>query len=304
MLRKSALATLVYYDVLDYPLTEFEVWKHLIQPKELDDNSQAPTLAEISGVVDALVAEKKLSRFRGFIVLLGRETLVLSRIHNEKQAVRKIKRAAQLVRCLSWVPYVRMIGLTGSLSMKQGDGASDWDFFVVLQKGAIWRGRTFLALVLQLIGKRRHGRYIENRACLNHFVTDGSLEIAMQDFFSAHEYRFMYPICGWDTYRRFELSNRWMVRIKPTFFPAEIPPFWLSRTSAVSQGLQQLFERCFGTLNVESHLARWQKKKIAANPKTSLEGAFIVANDEALIFLPRPKGPEIFERFKRALSSI
>lgn len=302
MLRKSALATLVYYDVLGYPLTEFEAWKHLIQTKESDDDALAPTLPEVSGALDALVGEGRLSRFRGFLSLPGREALVLARIHDEKQAVRKIKRAARLVRFLRWIPYIRMIGLTGSLSMKQGDQSSDWDFFVVLRKGAIWRGRTFLALVLQLIGKRRHGHHIENRACLNHFVTDSSLEISLQDFFSAHEYRFMYPLSGWDTYRRFELSNRWMVRIKPAFTLSEIPPLWLSQSSPVGSSLQRMLETCFDIRHIETLLAYWQKKKIAANPKTRLEGAFIVATDDALIFLPKPKGPEVFERFKRALS--
>ncbi|MFA9262249.1 MAG: hypothetical protein ACEQSB_02730 [Undibacterium sp.] len=302
MLRKSTLATLVYYDILGYPLTEFEVWKHLIQPTESGSKTAPPSLAEVTGAIDALVAERRLGRFRGFVLLPGRENIVLSRIHDEKRAVQKIKRAARLIHLLSWVPYVRMIGLTGSLSMKLGDAGSDWDFFVVLHRGAIWRGRFFLSLVLQLMGKRRHGRYVENRACLNHFVTDGSLEITMQDFFSAHEYRYIYPVFGWDTFRRFELVNRWMTQIKPTFTLSEIPSLWLDEPKPAMRRLQAMLEKFLERQQLERWLASWQKKKIMTNPKTQIEGAFIVANDEALIFLPHPKGPAIFERFKQALS--
>lgn len=302
MLRKSVLATIVYYDILSYPLTEFEVWKHLIETDEAEKKLPTPTLSEVSSVLDSLVAERKLSRFRGFIILSDCETLVLSRIHDEKRAVRKIKRASELIWLLSWVPFIRMIGLTGSLSMKQGDAGSDWDFFVVIKKGAIWRGRMFLALVLQLLGKRRHGRYIENRACLNHFVTDSSLAISMQDLFSAHEYRFMYPIFGWQMYRKFELANGWMKTLKPTFTLSELPSLWLSPQNHSLRFIQQILEQLLEHQWLENMFARWQKKKITANPNTSMEGAFIVANDETLIFLPHPKGPMIYDRFKQNLS--
>jgi len=302
MLKKASLATIIYYDILGYPLTEFEVWKHLIQPSEAVERV-VPTLGEVSASVVVLVAEGRVARFRGFVFLPGKESLVLGRIQAEKRAVKKIRRAARLAHYLAWVPFVRMIGLTGSLSMKQGDQESDWDFFVVLQKGAIWRGRTVLSAVLQLLGKRRHGSHIENRACLNHFVTDGSLQISLQDFFSAHEYRFMYPLIGGDTFRCFELANHWMIDIKPTYRLTELAPLWLHQTHPFVLRARRIGEMCLQASFWEPFLATWQKKKIEANPKTHMLGAFIIVNDEALIFLPRPKGPAIFERFKQLLSA-
>lgn len=35
LLEKSILATIAYYDVLDYPLTGFEVFKYLINPSHI-----------------------------------------------------------------------------------------------------------------------------------------------------------------------------------------------------------------------------------------------------------------------------
>lgn len=301
MLRKAVLATVAYYDALEYPLTEFEVWKHLIADKR-DGVSDVPTLGQIAAAIDGLVGGGAILRVRGFVVLPGRQSLIPERIRSEKYSVGKIKRAARLIRGIAWVPFVRMIALTGSLSMKRGDNDSDWDLFVVLSRGAIWRGRTLLSLVLQLIGKRRHGRHIENRACLNHFVTDGSLEIAMQDYFSASEYRFMYTFLGRDTERRFELVNRWIARIKPNYQPTEVPNLWLHEASPTTLKIQALLEQLFSWEGLEKLLARWQKKKIEHNPKSLVPGAFIVANDEALIFLPHPKGPVVFDRFKERLA--
>ncbi len=301
MLRKAVLATVAYYDALDYPLTEFEAWKHLITEKT-DTSPEAPALGQVAAAIDGLVESGSVMRIRGFVVLPGRQTLIEERIRSEKYSVSKIKRAARLVRGIAWVPFVRMVALTGSLSMKHGDQDSDWDLFVVLSRGAIWRGRTLLSLVLQIIGKRRHGRHIENRACLNHFVTDGSMEIAMQDYFSASEYRFMYTFLGRDVERRFELVNRWIARIKPNYQPTEIPNFWLRETSPLFLKIQAAFEKMFSWRGWEGALSRWQKKKIEQNPKSQTPGAFIVANDEALIFLPHPKGPVVFDRFKERLA--
>jgi hypothetical protein len=52
----------------------------------------------------------------------------------------------------------------------------------------------------------------------------------------------------------------------------------------------------------EGFLSHWQKKKIARNPKSRTPGAFIIATDDALIFLPHPKGPVVFDRFKERLA--
>lgn len=301
MLRKAVLATVAYYDALEYPLTEFEAWKHLIADKG-DSVSDVPSLGQVAAAIDGLVESEVILRINGFVVLPGRQSLVPERIRGEKYSVGKIKRAARLIRGLAWVPFIRMIALTGSLSMKRGDHESDWDLFVVLSRGAIWRGRTLLSLVLQLVGKRRHGRHIENRACLNHFVTDGSLEIAMQDYFSASEYRFMYTFLGRDTERRFELVNRWIARIKPNYQPTEIPNLWLHEASPTVLKIRAALERLFSWCEWERMLSRWQKKKIEHNPKSLVPGAFIVANDEALIFLPHPKGPVVFDRFKERLA--
>ncbi len=301
MLRKAVLATVAYYDALEYPLTEFEIWKHLIADNS-DAVLDAPDMGRVAAAVDGLVERGAVQRTGGLIFLPGRETLVPERIRSEKYSVGKIKRAARLAQRIAWVPFVRMVALTGSLSMKHGDEESDWDLFVVLSRGAIWRGRTWLSLVLQIMGKRRHGRHIENRACLNYFVTDGSLEVAMQDYFSASEYRFMYTLLGRDTERRFELANRWIARIKPNYQLTEIPNVWLRDPSPVSVRVQSWLERIFSWRGLEGQLSRWQKKKIERNPKSRIPGAFIVANDEALIFLPHPKGPVVFDRYKERLS--
>lgn len=303
MLQKSVLATLVYYDTLDYPLTEFEVWKHLLVPEGGNDVSSM-SLVEVIRSLAELRKNRLIEYVTGFVTLPGRSHLVAQRIQQEKNAVEKLKRAARLVRWCSFIPYVRMIALTGSLSMKQGNQQSDWDFFVILKGGAIWTGRLFLTLWLELLGKRRHGNKVRDRACLNCYLTDQSLEVPLRDLFSSHEYRFFYPVVGLQTLRIFELANRWMQRYRPNLSLTEIPPVFLQRTPSYFLLIQKFLERITPVKFLEPIFGRWQQNIIARNPKTNISGGFIEANNRALVFLPKPKGPEIFERFKKRLSEV
>lgn len=303
MLQKSVLATLAYYDVLNYPLTSFEVWKHLLI-SDGEAGSEPVSLATILSVLDALRREGRIHTQHGFWFLPHCESLVSERIHKEKRAVPKLKRAARLARWCSFIPYVRMIALTGSLSMKQGERGSDWDFFVVMRQGGIWTGRFLLTLWLTLLGQRRHADKVADRACLNYYLADGNLAIPLQDVFSSHEYRFLYPVVGPDTFRVFELANRWMLRYRPNFLPTVAAPWFLRRPSHLALRLQKIFESIIPLSLIEPWLARFQKRMIEKNPKTHLAGGYITATDEALIFLPEPKGPRVFEAFKKRLSEV
>lgn len=297
-LSKNLLATIAYYDALDYPLTAFEAWTHRIR---MDDGTETDESdVGLCDVIAALSGEGLSGHVvscDGFYPLLGRERLVRSRIRSEKISSTKLKRVRALARILSFVPFIRMVGVTGSLAMKNGDKESDWDLFVVLRAGRIWLGRTFLTGFLHMIGKRRHGAYHRDRACLNYYVSEDALEISTKDLFSAHEYRFLIPIIGGEIFRRFEFKNRWILRFKPGFRSTELPPLWYAREPGAAPFVRRFLESAFGFTFLESWLASWQKKKIARNPKTRIFGGHIEATDRALIFLPEPRGPRVFERF-------
>lgn len=300
MLSQHLHATIAYYDCLDYPLTAFEAWKHCLV---LGAEREPPSfrLSEAIEALEQLRDAGRIETLSGFFFLPGRHVLVPARLRDEKTAVAKLKRARRLIGWLGLVPFVRMIGITGSLSMKKGDAESDWDFFVVLRTGRMWIGRTCLTGFLHLIGKRRHGAKIANRACLNYYLTEAGLEILTKDIFAAHEYRFLLPIFDTGVAQRFELANSWIRQFKPNFALTEMPPRFLGPDRPVMTRVQRFLERLLDIDGLERWLSGWQRKKIAANPKSRLAGSFIVATDTALIFLPRPKGPQIFERFKTRL---
>lgn len=300
-LGRNITATVTYYDVMDFPLTSFEIWKHLIEHDRQATSVLAVSLYDVWDILHSEQLRDKVAEKNGLYFLPGREALVESRIRREKLSVQKLKRMRRLIGLLSFVPYLRMIGATGSLSMKHGERGSDWDMFVVLRSGRIWMGRTLLTLFLHAIGKRRHDSKINNRACLNYYVTDDNLEIATKDLYSAHEYRYLIPMLSFGMFQIFELKNRWIKNYKPNFSLTTLSSLWTKEASPSTLWVRDFLEKTIDTLDLEGWLRSWQKKKIERNPKTHLEGSLVQANDRALVFLPSPRGPRVYEQFKERL---
>lgn len=300
-LEKNIMATVTYYDVLDFPLTPYELWRQLISYQETAGTDKAK-FRDVYLALSAPELSKKLEQKNGFVFLPGRSALVRERIQREKLSAGKLEKMKSLVNIIAVMPFVRMIGATGSLAFKHGKKGSDWDMFIVMEAGKIWIGRFILTGFLHLIGKRRYGKKVQDRACLNYFVTDDQLEIMNKDLYGAHEYQTMRLLFGSKVFARFELANRWIGRFKPHYGVTFLQDRFTLKESSLRNAIQAFLEAVVRGLPGTSLCIAWQRKKIAENPKTQLLGSYIEASDQALVFLPHPRGPKVFTEFKKRLS--
>lgn len=299
-LRKNILATLTYYDVLGYSLTTFEVRKYLLN-YHVEKGGQKVTLSEVSEKLTELERDEHIQNKKGFWSLAGRTDLADERITKEKISIAKLKRMRRLIAWLRYLPFIRMISATGSLSLRHGSRTSDWDMFVVLEEKALFTGRLILTVFLQLIGKRRHGKKIVDRACLNYFTGSESLCVRTKDWYASHEYQVMIPL--FQTFRpdAFYRANDWLLQFRSqTHLPVNPHRLQLSDTHHTRQ-VRNILEKIFFSSWLEKGVARLQKEKIARNPSTTLQGACIIADDHSLVFFPKPRGPKVFELFKERL---
>ena len=309
---ENILSTITYYDILNFPLTSFEVWKYLIVEMEIRSPSGKSNIQTLGEVIEALESEQlknRIEEFRGFYFLKGRKDLVERRIQNDKNSMAKFEIAERAARRLRLIPFVRMIAVTGTLAMKNCEKNSDIDFFVVLEKGRIFTGRLLVTLVVHILGKRRYRKKIKNRICLNYFITDGSLEIQRQDLFAANEYSFIYPLFGFDVFQKFcETNITWIKKFKPNW---EIPDLKPARYFVGVGHLQETVQRFFESLinlfwgdRIESWQKDMQIKRIRRNPLTQKSGAYIEYTDENLIFLPDSQGRRSEEEWQRRMKDI
>jgi hypothetical protein len=111
------------------------------------------------------------------------------------------------------------------------------------------------------------------------------------------------PLYNFRLFQVFELKNTWIKEYKPNFHLTTLPNLWMIREHSSWLRIKAAVERLLARPNIEQRLAAWQKGKIERNPKTHIEGSMIEAHDRALIFLPHPRGPQVFERFKKRLGA-
>lgn len=304
-LEKNILATLVYYDVMDYPMTSFEIHKYLtaFDQQSTADNQQC-NLFEIINGLEGESLKNFVEEYRGFYFLKGRRALVEQRLERNKIAESKFKILLKTARWLRFVPYVRMVAATGSLAMKNTEAESDLDILVALKHGKIFTGRTLATLAVHLLGRRRYGKKITNRICLNYFITEKSLEINLKDVFSASEYFFSFPLFGFAVFQRFQAANSWIRNYKPNYRIDDIPNLKLLPDTRCAKFFRQIGEKIFSFNFIENRLKNWQTRRIASDPRTKKAGSMIIANDEMLVFLPEPQSPEVFEKFKDKLADL
>lgn len=308
-LQKNIIATITYFDVNNYPLTAFEIWKHLIKTSssvKREDEKESRSLTEVMFELESEVVKKYVSEKNGFYFLSGREKLIKVRNERELISVQKIKKLKRKVFLLKYVPFVKMICLTGRLSQKNGTDKSDIDVFIVLKDEYIWTGRFLMTAVTQLFGWRRYGKKQRDRICLNYYVTDKSLKVPTQDLFSSQEYSFILPIFdSGKIFDEFQKSNiEWMKEYKPNHTFVEFDSDLTVVDSGFSFWMRLVIEQFFSFKFVEDLMRSIQKNKILNNPKTNKIGALIIANDKHLVFLPEPHGPKVFSEYKKRFEAL
>ncbi len=305
-LVRTILATISYYDAMDYPLTLFEIWRFL-SFEDINVPAQyrkERTLKDVQDIVDHLVRDKHIVCTNGFYALIGREHLVRERQRRTILSIDKLYRMRRCVKFLRHVPFVRMVLVTGRLAMKHAEENSDWDVLIVLKRGFIWTGRFFVTVVTHVLGRRRTDAHHADRLCLNYFITTGSLKISLDDRYSAHEYMMARPLFASINPQRFLSANLWIKRFRPHFDTLFVQSPYFIDDTATAYIMRHFCEWCLRVIHIEPLLQKIQYVKIMKNPKTSRENSVIVANDRELIFLPCPHSKRVLAAYHKRCRSL
>jgi len=308
-LSQNIISTITYYDILDYPMTSFEIWKYLINSQESTEINQENekkknfSLEDILKELENENVKRNIEEYEGFYFLVGRKDLVKQRIERNKISNRKIKKARKVIYWLRLVPFIRMIAVAGRVGAKNSQNGSDIDLLIIFKHGKIFTGRFLSTVLVHILGQRRHKNKIANRICLNHFLSD-DFSVSVQDLYSSHSYAFIIPLYGGRIFYKFMQSNNWIKKYRPniSFLENNIKEL---NDSCFSFGIRNFFEIIFKLDWIESILKKWQIKKIRNNPLTQKIGGMIIYNDFELTFWPdfENQGPKIFEKFKKKISN-
>ncbi len=206
LLQKAIVRTVAYFDMFDYPMTDFEVWKFFYINVETHCNASlrevknilnsmslrgARFLANRSGQAaqsrqgvlteiasprdgarnDSAVLETK----NGFYFLKGRQNIIRIRLDRYNLTDRKMKRALKIAKIYGLFPWIKLIAVSNIIGAHNLKDESDIDFFIIAEKGRIWLTRFFCAGIAKILGLRPSEGNSRDKICLNFYASEEAM---------------------------------------------------------------------------------------------------------------------------------
>jgi hypothetical protein len=244
----AILRTLTYADLFDYAMTPDEVFRYLIGARA--------SRAEVEAALDDHSRlNGHISRVEGLLTLPQRQALVAARARLHADARRQFPRARFYARLLAYMPFVRMVAITGGLAMENArDG--DSDYFIVAEPGRLWLVR---GLAVALV---RIARLFSDRLCPNMLLSANALALNDQNVYTAHDVVQMIPLYGLDLYRRMRALNEWTNAFLPNAQALDVAGMEQPLNRA-GNWLKHVVERVLGG-RIGDGIERWEMhRKIA-----------------------------------------
>ncbi len=210
-MEKAVLKTLIYADIFDYPLKAWETHKWLISKKA--------SLQKVEKALKKLIKEAKIKNHGDYYFLSERKGLVAKRLNREKVSrgfFKKVKRVANLLKI---IPWIRLIGVSGSLALNNAKDTDDIDLFIITEKNRLWVTRlATLAILNTLNVRRKRGQQVVGgKICTNILIEEDKLA-QQKDLYLAHEVLQMRVL--WQrnlVYQDFLDKNSWAFKYLPNW---------------------------------------------------------------------------------------
>jgi hypothetical protein len=263
-LQNAILKVLHYFAFFKHPLKSEE----LIQYLQID-----MSCSEFDTALHELIDAKKVFQLDSYYSSINEPQFVAKRRKGEAEAERLLPMAMRCGRLIARFPFVRFVGISGSLSKGYADEKTDFDFFIITAKNRLWIARTFLHLFKKFTFLFNKEKYF----CMNYFIDETQLEIEDQNIFVQFELATLLPVYNTNYYSLLTKHNRWVNHNMPKFTFNKTAPFnsenifkklieicmWLLPLNGLNKKLMQWTD------------SKWKRKwKLANYPMEDYELAF------------------------------
>lgn len=201
-IQHDILSALAYFDLFGYPLKKDEIFSFL---------PGSYSLGSFNGALTGLVNRSIVFALEDFYSLRSDLQLLYRRKQGNKKAWELILKAKKIACFLSKFPYVRGVGVSGSLSKEFADDKSDIDFFIITRKDRLWIARTIMHCFKKLT-------FLVNRQhcfCMNYYIDEAMLEIREKNVYTATEVVTLMPCEGRAAFNSFYAANSWTHSLLP-----------------------------------------------------------------------------------------
>ncbi len=285
-IRKAIFSTVAFFDIFEYPLTAWEIWKFLYKKQA--------SLSDVLRELETLKQKKMLTSSQGYYFFPHKENHILTRNKRYGFAEKKYAIAIRCARILSYLCSVRLICVCNSLALSNARETSDIDFFIITQKNRIWSTRFLVTIMLHFTKMRRHHEKIQDRVCLSFYISEEALSLEKilleNDIYFFYWLANLYPL--YDRENIFEKlwnENMWLCEYFPNIF-LRAPSL---RRRVKSQTLKNIIIRLgeiilnsFLGEMVERILKKFQMRKILKNTESvfRFHDTRVIVSDSMLKF--------------------
>lgn len=290
---KATLKTLAYSDIFDYPLKAWEIHKWLIGKKA--------SLRQVESVLARLIQSSKLKAQKGFYFLPGRNSIVSKRLIRKKQSLNYLRQIKLIAQLFKLIPWVKLVGISGSLAMENSNKKDDIDLFVITLRNRLWLTRILLLFLVDFLGKRRKRgenlKKIAGKICINTLLSEDSLAQKDKNIYLAHEVLQMKIL--WQRngiYSKYLSENEWVFKFLPNWHSGDGFKIQDLRFKKIHKSSIINHKSFFDLLE---NLARWFQLRYMGRPKGMEK-----ISETALYFHPEDKGPKILDLYKRKLKRL
>ncbi len=178
----------------------------------------------------------------------------------EKQLWEKVEK---YIPYLNLVPFLKMVAVCNNLAFGKVDERSDIDLFIIAKRGRLFIVRTFVTLILHVLGVRRHNEKVAGRFCLSFFVDEDGMDmrrIALEDdIYLAYWAKTMISLIDDGVSDEFVKINSWMGK----YFDDDLV---IDKSKVVTKEnlLRKIFAWTLGGWmggKIEKMLMKWQMRR-------------------------------------------
>ncbi len=260
-LRHSIIRVLAYFDLFDYPVSMGEIFSFLDQPISMEKLAEA---------LQQLLKAEIIFLSQHFYTIQDNDALTVRRIAGNRRAQPLLRIGRRISRFLFQIPYVRAIGISGSLSKNFAGEDADIDYFIITKANRLWIARTMMHLFkkLSFLFGRQHWY------CMNYYIDEEALEIEEKNIFTAIELITLLPVRGDGVLQKFINKNDWANVFYPNYRLKISDADTLSKDSKLKRFMESLFNNRFGDW-LDNYLMkvttyRWNRKE--EQQKRSVKG--------------------------------
>jgi hypothetical protein len=243
--EKNIIQVVAYFDMFHYPVSVTEI--HDFLPVPISIRQMEPLLQN-------LVAEKKLFRLHEFYSLHNDYSLVAQRRNGNERAGKLLPVAYRIGKLLQKFPFIKGVGISGSLSKNYADAEADIDFFIITEANKLWIARSLLHGLkkLSFIFGKQHW------FCMNYFVDEEALELIEKNIFIATEVVTLKPVAVTAGIQKFFSANAWTENYFPNYRPDTV--FADAQRSWSKKLIESIFNNRAGN-RLDDYLMRVTEKR-------------------------------------------